>query len=936
MPSTTSNLLFLITLISLLPLQVSAFGAGDIPDISYLHNKAFRHGDIENILTEVAKTAGSLATGGGILQLAHSVLASGAGGSKFDKSDVKKVYFGNWLRDHSQALDIGGLSKLSSDTLVLIVAVLGFMSFGFATDEFEVTPERLGVYLPVEHIDNPKGYAAKEGGDARRFHPKLRPPVNPRELEIDPRTGMKNYMATENYGWDTSTAFIRRTLRSCIEHGRRAGGREGVELWEAYRLLGTALHTLEDLLAHSNWCEIALRKMGYRQVFCHVGDQVIINTPNGPAPPLVTGTFGGADFLHSLLGEATDRFSQTSVTDLTQKVAAASKSDKEPMILKLKSILSKVPHAGGSSQMQQAESLQAASNAYHFDPKNIAPPQVQQRLWALLKWRDGIYRSVSETIDSVPGLESLLDGLSESLDTYVYTILAPWLTPMLAEVTSTLGDASKAVIDSADQYEVFNDPHASDPTHSLLSKDHFALILNEPAGKVAQVVVQYTVNIVVQAWSDDRANLDLIISEVLEAFHHPYFNVGRSKIQDEMFRSLQRWVNDHPDRDGVIEALTKESVRSGRNKRQDETPGAPQQPPPRSAYLSSRGEEYRQETSDHKRGAGARDVEISSRGGSSQVQTGYERNVWDGPQPQPRNTAAATALAAAYYAASQDSYTRAEQRGYDDPRQPSYNRGDVYERPSDRSQYEGGYRPTYGQAETYEQRHPYEQRSPGHELRHGSDERRRYDDYSEGQQYQAAQPYGTRRPADYSERLRYQEHQPHRPHGHDDHSEGLRYQEDQLRRFERRDDYTEGLRYQEEQPHHPHRHGDFSEGLRYQEEQPYRSHRHEEHQQSYQAYRPVDEHDNDSGSDHGGYRERQGRYRVDEHTRYGGDSLGASNREGLDFGGRSAVYEREERSEDTFGFDRLNLYGRDEGHHHGHHHHEERRRGYDEYREAEY
>lgn len=80
-------------------------------------------------------------------------------------------------------------------------------------------------------------------------------------------------MATENQGWDTSTAFIRRTFRACIEAGRRANGQEGAELWEAYRLLGTGLHTMEDLLAHSNWCEIALRKMGHREVFCHVGDR---------------------------------------------------------------------------------------------------------------------------------------------------------------------------------------------------------------------------------------------------------------------------------------------------------------------------------------------------------------------------------------------------------------------------------------------------------------------------------------------------------------------------------------------------------------------------------------------------------------------------------------------------------------------------------------
>ena len=75
----------------------------------------------------------------------------------------------------------------------------------------------------------------------------------------------------------------------------------------------------------SNWCELALRKMGHQGVFCHVGDSgmcdtnqrdigsapliqlpVLINTPNGRAPPLVTGTFGSADFLHSLMGEATE------------------------------------------------------------------------------------------------------------------------------------------------------------------------------------------------------------------------------------------------------------------------------------------------------------------------------------------------------------------------------------------------------------------------------------------------------------------------------------------------------------------------------------------------------------------------------------------------------------------------------------------------------
>lgn len=56
-------------------------------------DKAFRHGDIENILATLAKTTGKVAGGGGLLGFASSVLSSGSGGSKFDKGDIKKVYF---------------------------------------------------------------------------------------------------------------------------------------------------------------------------------------------------------------------------------------------------------------------------------------------------------------------------------------------------------------------------------------------------------------------------------------------------------------------------------------------------------------------------------------------------------------------------------------------------------------------------------------------------------------------------------------------------------------------------------------------------------------------------------------------------------------------------------------------------------------------------
>ncbi|KAH9858257.1 heterokaryon incompatibility protein Het-C-domain-containing protein [Lenzites betulinus] len=568
MNSFTTTLLVLTVILVLLPSETYAFGAGDIPDFAYLNGKAFRHGDIEDILTELAKSVGHAGGGGGLLGIAQSVLgaATGSSGSKFTKEDVKRVYFGNWLRDYSQAMDIAGLSKLSADTLVLIVSVLGFLTFGFATDEFEVTPDRLGVYLPTEHIDNPKGYAEKEG-DARQFHPKLRPPVNPQELEVDQRTGMKNYMASENRGWDTSTALIRRVFRGCIEHGRRARGKEGADLWEAYRLMGTGLHTMEDLLAHSNWCELGLRKLGYKDVFCHVGDNVIIDTPNGRTHPLVTGTFGSADFLHSLMGEATDHLSQASVVDLSKKMNDAQNDNNS--FGNLKAILSKLPIGGSDTndKMGEAGSMEEKAKAYNFDPNNVAPPEVREQLWQLLKWRDGIFRDIIAKIEMIPGLSDLIDGLTNALNAFVYTVLAPYLTPILKQVTDVLSEGSKAVIDSDDQYEVFDDPNASDPSHSLLSKDHFALILNEPAGKIALVVVQHSVKLLVDAWYNDNTDVDRVIDEILEAFHHPYYATGRSRIQQEMFQGLQNWVTGLENVDEVIRALSKDSVRNGKNKR---------------------------------------------------------------------------------------------------------------------------------------------------------------------------------------------------------------------------------------------------------------------------------------------------------------------------------------------------------------------------------
>lgn len=340
-------------------------------------------------------------------------------------------------------MDIGALSKISKMTILNLVMGLGFLAHGYATGEFEVTDERLGVYLCTEHIDNPKGYASDQpGGDARKFDPRLRPPVDPRELEIDPRSGMKNYIANEQGGWDTSSRLVRERIQLCIQAGRRArnGGGED-DLYEAYRLLGTFLHTIEDFTAHSNWCELSLRRLGYTDVFCHVGANTTIQTPAGPAPPLVTGTFGGSDFIHSLLGEATDHISEASVSDLAKAMDGARSSgsrglgDSGSGADVLRSLLFKIPGSGGSDLSRELQDVDdIRSRAAGGQSAELSPQELHQILWKVLTFRDNVCKTIENTIEKIPGLSSLVENITDTVNRFVFTTLEPLLKPVMSQV----------------------------------------------------------------------------------------------------------------------------------------------------------------------------------------------------------------------------------------------------------------------------------------------------------------------------------------------------------------------------------------------------------------------------------------------------------------------------------------------------------------------
>ena len=71
---------------------VSAFGAGNVPVDTILGSRAFRHGDIEDILTELVMRTGSSGMLNGAIGFAVTAI-----GKKFTTINARRVYFGNWL-----------------------------------------------------------------------------------------------------------------------------------------------------------------------------------------------------------------------------------------------------------------------------------------------------------------------------------------------------------------------------------------------------------------------------------------------------------------------------------------------------------------------------------------------------------------------------------------------------------------------------------------------------------------------------------------------------------------------------------------------------------------------------------------------------------------------------------------------------------------------
>ncbi|KAH7319983.1 heterokaryon incompatibility protein Het-C-domain-containing protein [Stachybotrys elegans] len=558
---------FLVGLVLLVALATpaAAFGAGNIASISKVEGQNWRHGDIEDALLTLA-------------------MAQAFGGKKFNKIMVSRTYFGNWLRDYSQAIDVGTVSSVSAEAIRLLLCVLGFLTFGFGSGEFEVTADRLGCYRPEDHIDNPKNYA--DNKDARDYDRRLRGPIDEaQELSIDRETGMKNYIANERAGIMTSAQHCRKLFGRCIELGRRYKDRGNKsDFYESLRLMGTGLHCLEDFFAHSNYCELALIELGERDIFPHCGSntRMELEGARGDVYPIVTGTFGGVDFLHSVTGEVSDKLTQNEVDELEGTLKESQSADTSL----LRELLDKIPDGlfGGKHQSDKVEELQSNASAAQMENTSVSPRDPEEfteyvknifrQVMPAIEFHDDVMKSITAAVEKIPVLPKVIEQLEEQLSRFVFSVIAPFVVPLIHQIRNELKTGSDEIIQSSEreQHIVFEDDDSTDPTHSMLSKDHFSNILNEVAGRASASMVHWVVPQIMKAIDDEGADVDRLLTRVIYGvLHHPaQRDMGRDGISEgrqRLFGVVKDWWEEKGDnqRDDYRRKLSRRGVQNGEN-----------------------------------------------------------------------------------------------------------------------------------------------------------------------------------------------------------------------------------------------------------------------------------------------------------------------------------------------------------------------------------
>lgn len=185
-----------------------------------------------------------------------------------------------------------------------------------------------------------------------------------------------------------------------------------------------------------------------------------------------------------ILVEVSDKLTQNELDELEGTLKNTANGDTSF----IEGLLDKLPEGifGGDDKKDKMHNIQENANNSQMENMSVSPrepeeftryvQQVFKNVMPAIEFHDEVMQAISEAIENIPILPKIIEQLEEQMSVWVFSIIAPMVVPILQQVKNELRTGSAEIISSseAEQHVVFDDDRSTDPTHSMLSKDHFS------------------------------------------------------------------------------------------------------------------------------------------------------------------------------------------------------------------------------------------------------------------------------------------------------------------------------------------------------------------------------------------------------------------------------------------------------------------------------
>jgi len=184
------------------------------------------------------------------------------------------------------------------------------------------------------------------------------------------------------------------------------------------------------------------------------------------------------------MGEFSDKATQSEIQELEGTMQQSGSRDNSF----LKELLNSVPSGlfDGNDAAGKADELQANATAAQMSQMRVSPrepeeftrhmQELSKQIYPIIEWHDELMKSITESIEKIPILPDLIEKIEGELNMFVFSLLAPFVLPIIEQIKTELNTGSSEIIQSSKEQQliVFHNDNATDPTHSMLSKDHFS------------------------------------------------------------------------------------------------------------------------------------------------------------------------------------------------------------------------------------------------------------------------------------------------------------------------------------------------------------------------------------------------------------------------------------------------------------------------------